>query len=132
MLLKNLIAIALVATSTGVMADSDTRVYGSVVIADPNFSIAIGSGYPYVGPYYWAPPPVVPYYYPPKYYYKHDHHYPYPYPYRYWNYRGDYWNDGHGGRGYPPPPRSGGGGRPPPTGHGGWGNPPPPGHGGRP
>lgn len=108
MLSKTLIAAAVLAASTGVMADSDTRVYGSVVIADPNFSVAVSSGYPYWGPHYWAPPPVryyspKRYYYPPRhYYYYPDRHY-YKHHYKHYdrNHRDDHrdgWHDGRGDR----------------------------------
>ena len=115
MLRKSLIAAALLAASTGAMAG--TGVYGSVVIADPNFSIDISNGYHYRGSYYapgpyWGPPPVGYYYQPaPVYKYKHrynHHHHPR------WNYRG-----------HPPPMKYYGGGRPPHPDHG-------PGPGGRP
>ena len=107
MLSKNLIAVALLAASTGVMADTDTRVYGSVVIADPNFSVAIASGYPYAGPYYWAPHPGG-YYYPPKHYHHHHKHYSHHHHNYYKNHhphygndRGDYGHEGRGGWGKP-------------------------------
>lgn len=98
MLNKSLIAAALLAASTGVFADGGTRVYGSVVIADPNFSMAITSTPHYPGSYYaWAPPPPR-YYYAPRYVYRYKHRHRHHDDDRYgddWNGRGDY---GHGGR----------------------------------
>ena len=101
MLRKSLIAAAVLAASTGVMADSGTRVYGSIVVADPNFSVAVSSGHPYYGPYYWAPPPVR-YYYPRRYYYPHRHYYYHDrhhYKHHHKHHDRDRWDDHHGERG---------------------------------
>lgn len=44
MLRKNLIAVALLAASTGAMAGYDDHIYGRVVSVEPHFVFSIGSG----------------------------------------------------------------------------------------
>ncbi len=89
MLRKSLIAVALLAASSGAMADDD-YVYGRVVTVEPSFSISFGSGshhdgyrvmYEVGGRHYWThshdhPGEVIWVQRPPGHYvHHHKHHY---------------------------------------------------------
>lgn len=109
MLRKMLIAVALLAASTGVMANDD-YVYGRVVTVEPHFSISFGSGrhhdgfrimYEVGGRHYWThshrhPGHVI---WVPRPAVHHVHHHKYKHHYRHgWNdrrhdRRHDRWDD---------------------------------------
>lgn len=114
MLRKSLIAVALLAASTGAMAGGD-YVYGRVVSVEPHFSISFGSGsrdgyrimYEVGGHHYWThshrrpghviwvPRPVA----HPIHHHKHKHHHRHGCDDRRhdgWDDREDGWRDGRG------------------------------------
>ena len=103
MLRKSLIALALLAASTGVMADHDDHIYGRVVTAEPHFVLSFGGSrhqdgfrilYEVGGNHYWThsprrPGPVIWVPRPVSYYaYQQRHHD--------WDRRRGDWRDDHG------------------------------------